>query len=260
MEIKFLYIVLIVFLLVVSCGSEQKYQFDTPNSTIDKCAPYGIDIGGVCVPKENVVKQVNNTLPIVENKSIPIIKENNTIVTTQKSIPVKTESKQVLDFNEGDLVSLGLNVTDPDKDSLVITYSKPLDSFGKWQTKAGDSGEYPVTIKVSDGKVTVQKDILIRVLSKNHPPVIDIVSTFVVEEGDTITLSPKVNDPDGDNFTIKYSGFMTSNTFKTGYQDAGKYDVKITATDSKGSSSSKDITVSVLDMNRPPVIESITVK
>ena len=69
-------------------------------------------------------------------------------------------------------------------------------------------------------------------------------------------MNPIVSDADGDNFTISYSGWMTSSEYTTTYDDAGSYTVVITASDALGSSSmSVDITVE--NVNRPPVIIDI---
>ena len=49
---------------------------------------------------------------------------------------------------------------------------------------------------------------------------------------------------------------MTSDTYKTTYDDAGSYIVTIIASDGK-TSVAKDVKVNVQNVNRPPVIEPI---
>ena len=68
---------------------------------------------------------------------------------------------RVLHVKEGDLVKLDTIATDKDKDNLFISYSGPLNSKGEWQTKAGDKGDYGVTVTVSDGKETISKMVKI---------------------------------------------------------------------------------------------------
>ena len=65
-------------------------------------------------------------------------------------------------------------------------------------------------------------------------------------------LEPVIIDPDGDTFTVSYSGWMTSPEKTTGFEDAGTHIVTITATDSKGSAGSLDVKIVVEDYNRPP--------
>lgn len=68
---------------------------------------------------------------------------------------------RVLHVKEGELVKLETIVSDKDKDNLFISYSGPLNSKGEWQTKAGDKGDYGVTVTASDGKDTVSKMVKI---------------------------------------------------------------------------------------------------
>ena len=86
----------------------------------------------------------------------------------------------------------------------------------------------------------------------NKPPVIDIVESVTVTEGDTIKLSPSVSDPEGDEIKIEFSGWMTSDTKVTDFDDAGEYGVTITATDAGGRESTKNIKIIVENKNRRP--------
>jgi FKBP-type peptidyl-prolyl cis-trans isomerase len=90
----------------------------------------------------------------------------------------------------------------------------------------------------------------------NKAPVIEKISEITVNEGETITLAPKVTDPEGKKVTVTYSGWMTESTYKTKYSDAGKYKVKITASDQE-KSSSVDVSIVVIDLNRAPILEDI---
>ncbi len=57
---------------------------------------------------------------------------------------------------------------------------------------------------------------------------LDPISDIAVNEGDTVTLNPTATDPDGDALTYTYSGWMTSASYTTGYNDAGTYTVTVT--------------------------------
>ncbi|NOZ80083.1 MAG: hypothetical protein GXP63_00280 [DPANN group archaeon] len=165
-------------------------------------------------------------------------------------VPVKT-------YDEGDLVSFpNLKATDPDGDKVTFTFSPPLDAQGTWQTKRGDAGKYRVTITASDGVNEVSKDVDLVILPVNAPPILEGVEDVIVDEGQTVSFNPVVTDPDEDDITITYSGWMTSSEKKTGYGDAGTYDVTVTASDGIHDVS-KTVTVTVMDVNRAPTIDAV---
>ncbi len=203
-----------------------------------------------------------------EPTKVVIEPPKTTVATTVKPVTPPTgavtgpisEGTPVKKYKEGDLVELQVKATDPDSDKLTITYSAPLDAKGEWQTKDGDAGQYKVIITVSDGKTETTKEVLLIIEARNKPPVIDIKSEITVKEGETVVLQPVVTDPDNDPVTVTYTGWMTSATYQTAYQDAGSYIVTIIASDGKNSVA-KDVKINVLNVNRPPVIakiESIT--
>jgi len=64
---------------------------------------------------------------------------------------------------EGDLVDIDPNASDPDNDALTFTFTSPLDSNGDWQTEEGDEGTYQVTVTVSDGSLTDSQQVTITV-------------------------------------------------------------------------------------------------
>ncbi len=155
---------------------------------------------------------------------------------------------------EGELVKVEPKATDPDKDEISFIFEQPLNSEGEWQTKEGDAGEYELEVSAWDGKDSATKKVRIVVEPSNRPPVITGVEDITVKEGDTITLNPEVTDPDGDEVTVTYSGWMNTNTYTTTYEDAGEHQVTITASDGK-TTTTKTITITVEDVNRPPVFQ-----
>ncbi|MDP7506085.1 MAG: hypothetical protein QF362_01425 [Candidatus Woesearchaeota archaeon] len=173
---------------------------------------------------------------------------------------LKEEDKKDLPkivVKETEPVKLNLKVTDPDGDPITYTYTNPLNEKGEWQTEAGDAGEYKVTITASDGKSTTTQDLLIVVESKNQLPVIKNVNDITVNEGQTVTLSPVVIDPENEEVSIKYSGWMTSSQYKTNYNDAGVHKVTITTSDGVNEVS-KEVTIMVSNINRAPVLSELS--
>ncbi len=170
--------------------------------------------------------------------------------------PVESLPRKIV--TEGELVSFpNLQATDPDGDKITYTFTPPLDAVGKWQTKVGDAGEYRVTITASDGKNSVSQIVIIHVNMKNQPPRIQLAGKQInVKEGDTVTLKAQASDPDGDEVTLSFAGWMTSPTRTTGYSDAGVHEVEVIATD--GTLTVRDaIQVVVQNTNRAPSINPI---
>ena len=157
---------------------------------------------------------------------------------------------------EGELVVLKPESEDPDVDTILYTFSEPLDKDGRWQTKRGDAGNYEITVTASDGELTDTQKILLVVEGVNKPPVLRPIADITVKEGETISFNPVATDPDGDEVAITYSGWMTEASYTTDYDDAGTHIVTITASDGI-ESTSQDVIVTVTNVNRPPKIIKI---
>ncbi|MGM5483580.1 MAG: hypothetical protein ACQER9_01535 [Nanobdellota archaeon] len=206
-----------------------------------------------------------NNINFSTNESI--IKSNKTEenLTGDESVNEKKEMDEelseteypVITVKEGETIKLGDNLAyDPDGDSLEYEFEEPLNKNGVWETDLGDAGEYLTTVTVSDGKLESSQEIMLVVESVNKKPVISNFKDIEVMEGEVIQLNPKVEDPDGDNVSISYEGFMNSNIYETNYDDAGNYDVTLSATDGK-QTTEKTIDIKIVNFNRPPQIENI---
>jgi hypothetical protein len=155
---------------------------------------------------------------------------------------------------EGDLIDLKPLVMDPDGDSITLGFTLPFDEKGIWQTKEGDSGFYSVIITATDNKDSfVTKQMTIKVLIRNKPPVIEIADTLDFNEGDMIVLNPQITDPENATVFVTYSGWMNSKMYQTTYGDAGEHKETITANDGIDKVT-KELTISVKDVNRVPEI------
>lgn len=157
---------------------------------------------------------------------------------------------------EGELVELDVDVADIDGDDVTTEISDPVGDDGVWQTEVGDAGKYSVTVTVSDGEDTVSKTVTVTVVAVNVGPTFSDMSDVTVYEGQTVRLNPVVSDEDGDDVTVEYSGWMTSATKKTDYDDAGVYDVVVTVSDGK-EEVKQNVKVTVLNRNRPPKITAV---
>jgi len=168
----------------------------------------------------------------------------------------KIETISDIVITEGDKITIEPRATDPDNDEINFKYSKPVNPLGVWQTEEGDAGKYRVTVTATDGEIEDQTSFYIVVQSLNKPPVIEVLSTTInVQEGETVNINAEITDPENDEMTITYTGWMTTDTYTTDYQDQGTHQVTIEATDGINSAE-KTITIIVEDINRPPVFET----
>jgi hypothetical protein len=177
---------------------------------------------------------------------------------TQTPMRTPTPSSDIptREYTEGDLVSIRPQASDADGDTVTFTFTDPLDEDGEWQTEEGDAGEYIVTVTADDGKTQVSRQLRIVISGTNSPPEIDVDTEITVDEGESVEIEPTISDADGDSVQVSYSGWKTVPEFMTGYDDAGEHVITITADDGT-SETTEDVTITVLNTNRAPVIEEI---
>jgi hypothetical protein len=73
-------------------------------------------------------------------------------------------------YEEGDTVKLTPTITDPDNDTMEVTYSGWMDNNIK-ETDFGDAGEHEVVITADDGKSQTNKSVTIVINKVNRQPV-----------------------------------------------------------------------------------------
>jgi hypothetical protein len=180
--------------------------------------------------------------------------------TAKKSIIVTVKNKNRLpvvngvediEATETDIITLDIEVSDPDGDNLTVIYADPFDKDGVWVTEDGDSGSYASYIKVSDGKDTVTKKFNIEIDDVNTRPILEPIPEIVVDEGETVNIDVNAHDNEGDTLTITFSGWMTSDSYETTYDDAGTHYVKVTVSDGR-LETSQNVKINVNNVNRPP--------
>ena len=163
------------------------------------------------------------------------------------------DSLSNVEVDEGDDVEVDVEVSDPDGDTVEISFSEPLDGDGEWETEIGDAGVYTVKVTASDGDLETEETVKVTVLSVNAAPTLEGVADIVVEEGDKIELEITAADADGDDVEITFSEpFDEDGEWQTAYDDEGEYVVTVTASDGI-TDVEETFTVTVEDLNRPPV-------
>ena len=185
--------------------------------------------------------------------------------------------------NEGQLLSFTATATDPDGNALTFSGSNlptgatvsPAGLFS-WTPTFAQSGNYNVTITVIDNGSPPASDFetfTITVGNVNRPPVLGAIgASQTANEGELKTITITATDPDGDTLTFAGSNLPTgasvtnngsgSATFAwtPSFTQAGSYpNVTITVTDngSPAQSASAQFTITVANVNRPPVLAPI---
>jgi hypothetical protein len=159
------------------------------------------------------------------------------------------EAVDAIVVTEGEVAQIEIEAADEDGDSLIVRYPQPFDETGEWET--AEPGIYKYDVELSDGETTVLVPITVEVQERNDPPVITAINTITVKEGELITLPIEVED-ESEDVQVTISGFMTSETYQTTYDDAGMHEVTIVANDGVHQTSST-VDIVVENVNRPPV-------
>lgn len=201
---------------------------------------------------EHIVTIIAEDGKLTTKKIVKISVEN---VNRAPEIVLTTDSYETTELIP---ITIKPKVTDADENKVTVTFSAPLDEEGSWTPALDQAGDYEVTITASDGTDTTTKIVKITVKRTNRAPNIMVPTDdgeVYVKENEFIDLKNilTITDPEGEPVTVTYSGWMRSSTYRTTYDDAGKYVVSVTATDDSGHIITKDVTINIENVNRPPV-------
>jgi hypothetical protein len=166
------------------------------------------------------------------------------IVVLDKNRAPVIEAPSKIVAREGDLIKINYRCYDEDNDSLKVKLSKQFNKKGEWQTGFDDAGEYNISLEADDNLDRTSKIIRIVLENYNRKPVISIDDYIKVSAGKQIKLAPVIYDPDNDNITVTYSGWMDSESYLTTVNDTGMHTVTISADDGTDATS-RNITIDV---------------
>jgi len=225
----------------------------------------------------NVTFKVADTLGGVDSEVVQITVNNVNRAPVLSSIGPKT-------IAEKDTLRFRVSASDPDGDSLVLnainlpTHASFLDSgngrgaftFAPDTTQAGI---YNVTFIASDRVLADSEIVAITVTQwRNRPPVLDSIGPKTVLEGDSLKFVVTASDSDGTIPVLAASNLPTNATFrdsgnghglfrfKPTFYQAGRCTVTFTAIDMSFPpllSDFEKVAITIVDVNQPPVIDSI---
>ena len=184
-----------------------------------------------------------NDAPVINTASTLQIEENTTSLGTISISDVDNDS-----------TSLSLTGTDAASFNLSSSNGLSFKTAPDYETKTS----YSLTLSVTDGQVTVTKDITIAVTNRNdNTPVISSSSTFSVAEFSKAIGTVTATDADGESLTYSISGVNSPlvDISSTGvlslksdadYESRTSYLIVVTASDGTYTTS-QTITISVIN-------------
>lgn len=240
-------VVLAFVLLIVGCMNYKAYNNDTSI----------VDDKSIQSEIANIEKQIqemdkNEPKEVEGEVVLPKLSETKTEVAEEAF----DENLEVLKVKENQFVKLKLKVSDPNQDAVNYTVSKPFNNKGEWKTKYGDAGDYIVTVTATDGKLTTERKIKVKVERVNVPPAVEFVKDITVNEGMLVKFEPLITDPNKDPITVTISEPLSQSTWQTDYKSSGEYLIRVVASDGE-LKTEKSFKLTVKEMNLLPVISNL---
>ncbi len=198
---------------------------------------------------------VSTTVTVTDNNRPPkLVDLKNVSVNVGQSV---TFNVQALDPDPGDVLTLEA-IEIPQGATFNATSEPPAFS---WTPSI--EGSYEATFAVTDASgASDRRTVYITVGTQNLPPVLGEIGDLTISEGDTLSLSISVSDPENDPVTMFVNPVPANATFdndnntfsfQPSYAQAGMYYLKFVASDGE-LTDEKPVTIQVLDVPLPPVI------
>ena len=228
-----------------------------------------------------------NVIVTVFDDGVPVMFASQEVLVTVGTInrPPAFDALGPQQVNVGTPLQFQVHASDPDGDTLTLDHS-PLptgatftDEGGgvgtfSWTPAAGQEGNYPITFTASDNGTPQLGDTLevtVTVGTVNRPPVIGPLGAQMGVEGQNLSFQVSAPDPDGDAVTFYITGLPPGANFShdgagtaqfswtPGYVESGVYPLIIEAQDDRNPplSASVDVSVSIGNVNRPPILATI---
>ncbi|MDD5772931.1 MAG: Ig-like domain-containing protein [bacterium] len=171
-----------------------------------------------------------------------------------------TAISQNFTTNEDTVLNITLSGSDLDKNTLTYSIvNQPVHGTVSgtapnvtYKPRPNYNGNDSFTFKTFDGKLySNTATVSIKINPVNDAPVLNPIANITVNEGKKVTINPSATDIDSNILTYTYSGWMTSSSYVTNYNDAGVHYVTVTVSDG-ALTNSKTVKVTVINVNRIP--------
>jgi len=179
-------------------------------------------------------------------------------------------------YRETNLVTIFISASDPDLDNVSLIYSvndprfNVSDNVLTWKTGFEDAGDYVFIVEVSDGDLSTSKEFFLEIREKNRAPLFNPIPDLEWDEDTNLTLNLNdyFFDEDLDSLTFSLSDtskdtHITLESIENGIVNFsvepdwnGKDWIIFRASDGKSSTNSNNVTLTVLPVNDPPILET----
>jgi outer membrane protein OmpA-like peptidoglycan-associated protein len=211
-------------------------------------------------------------------------------VTNTNRAPAVT-AQATASGSEGTALNFNVTASDPDGQTVTLTLlsftptpvvapaftttgtTSVTGSFA-WTPGFTDAGTYTATFRGTDGTTPTNAVTTITISNTNRAPVVTVnpAGNKTVNENVNVAFTVSAVDPDGSSITLSASGLPTGATFAGAsgttpsagfswtptFSQAGTHNISFNATDGTDTGTAP-ITITVTDVNSPPVIATITV-
>lgn len=169
-------------------------------------------------------------------------------------------------LREGEALNYYVQANDSDGDSLSLEWKLDQNvistkSHGKYYFDFNSSGEHILEVSVSDGVEATTEAWAISVKNVMQKPELHL-QPIIVREGEKIILNLPKKDQEGNTLSYTLSGagtrFNTKGEWQTDYNDSGEYKLSVVAAN-EDASTSLDVDITILEVDRPPVLSSLPV-
>ena len=183
-------------------------------------------------------------------------------VTAVNDAPVLKHISDII-VNETESIIIKVNATDVDSAISTLTFNGRIHNLPEpvsttntftWKTdystvKYDDKKIFSGYIEVTDGELSDKQLVNITVINKNRAPKLGFINNISVSEGGYFIITPVVDEPDNDNYTIKYTANSTTledwNNGLWHATNAGTYNINVNVTDKYGLSDDQNVTIEV---------------
>jgi hypothetical protein len=173
----------------------------------------------------------------------------------------------VIDETQG--VDFSAESSDLNNDPLAYSWKVDGNDAGTestftYETTYDDAGTHTVKVEVSDGLSSSSNIWSVDVQNVNRLPALEAIDGITAKETDTVTITALATDDDQDaiSYSISDDRFEQEDnvfTLETDYDSAGTYEITVSANDGQDTTE-QTFTLTVENVNRPPVIKDITQK
>ena len=234
---------------------------------------------GLYTTSQNVIININDINDAPFWKAYTSYKEVDENISSANSIL----SFEVSDEDSGDNISFSLS--GDDASLFAIAGSSPanvrfIDNTGPDYENPNDLNSdniYNFFVTASDGSVPITTSLIsveVNNLNDNAPTFVDLLTSVEVTNGQTNVFDISTTDADGDDITLSKAGTDSSvfsisdsgNLSFTSAPDFGNpndndgdniYKLRIVASDGSFTTNSDEISITVLEVNDPPVINDL---